>query len=273
MPTTTGYALDAAEVLRRTARALAAHPGHGPFVTLVAGPDTPLADVGRALERRIFEEAFGNDAAVMAAEYGPYEDRSLFFVVLDRRRGVPAGVGRVIADDGPRVKTLDDAPAHIGRTTAEIAAVHGMTTGTVWDFATIAVLPEYRGRAALAVSSLLYRAFLLAGRRAGARHVVAMLDRRAYRNIRLIGVPVETLAGSDAFPYLGSAENRAIHVDFPIIEESVREQAARLRRPFAPILGELPGRGLRRLLLRRVAAGVSGRIASGKGLDEHIRFA
>ncbi len=271
MPTTTGYALDAGEVLRRTADALAAHPGAGRFVTLVVGPDEPLADVGRALERRIFEETFGNDAAVMAAEYGPYERQSLFFVVLDRKRGVPAGVGRIIEDDGPRVKTIVDAPAHIGRSVQEIAAIHGMT-GKVWDFATIAVLKEYRGRASLAVSSLLYRAFIRAGRRAGARHVVAMLDRRAYRNIRLIGVPVETLAGSDAFPYLGSAENRAIHVGFDLIERSVLDQAARLRRPGAPILGELPGRGLRRVLIRRAAAGISRRVGTGKGLDEHIIF-
>ena len=273
MPTTTGYDLDAAEVRRRTADALAAHPGprRGRFHAFVVGPDHPLADVGRAVERRVFEEAFGNDAAVMSAEYGPYERNSLFFVVLDRERGVPAGVSRVIADDGPRVKTLDDAPAHIGRSVPEITAIHRLT-GTVWDFATVAVLAEYRGRASLAVSSLLYRAFLLAGRRAGAQHVVAMLDRRAYRNIRLIGVPVETLAGSDAFPYLGSAENHAIHIEFPRVEPAVRAQAARLRRPFGPILGELPGRGLRRLVIRRAAARISHRVGTGRGLDEHILF-
>lgn len=274
MPTPTGYDLDDAAVLRRTADALAAHPGprHGRFVTLVVGPDAPLADVGRALERRIFQDAFGNDAATMAAEYGPYEDRSLFFVVIDRRRGVPAGVGRVISDDGPRVKTIEDAPAHIGRTVPEIMARHGMTGGTVLDFATVAVLEEYRGRASLAVSSLLYRAFIRIGERAGAAHAVAMLDRRAYRNIRLLGVPVETLAGSDAFAYLGSAENRAIHVPFPLIARSIAEQAVRLRRPGAPILGELPGRGWRRLLIRRAAARVSRRVGTGRGLDEHIVF-
>jgi hypothetical protein len=275
VPTTTGYDLDAAEVSRRTAAALAAHPATrgGRFLALVVGPDDPLAGVGRALERRVFEDAFGNDASVMTAEYGPYEQQSLFFVVLDRRRGVPAGVGRIIEDHGPRVKTIADAPAHIGRSAADIMAVHGMTSGKVWDFATVAVLPEYRGRSSLAVSSLLYRMFLVAGRRAGARHVVAMLDRRAYRNIRLLGVPVETLAGSGAFAYLGSAENRAVYVGFPLIERCIAMQSIRLRRPGAPILGELPGRGLRRVLIRHAAAGISRRVATGRGLDQHIVFA
>jgi hypothetical protein len=273
VPATTGYDLDATEVRRRAAAALAAHPGPrgGRFLTLVVGPAHPMADVGRAVERQVFEEAFGNDAAVMTAEYGPYEERSLFFVVLDRRRGVPAGVGRVIHDEGPRVKTLDDAPAHIGRPAPEIMAIHRMS-GVIWDFATVAVLREYRGHASLAVSSLLYRTYIRTGLRAGARHAVAMLDRRAYRNMLLLGVPIETLAGSDAFPYLGSAENRAIHIEFPLVQPAVLAQAARLRRPFAPILGELPGRGLRRLLIRRAAAAISHRVATGKGLDDHILF-
>ena len=119
----------------------------------------------------------------------------------------------MIEDDGPQVKTIVDAPAHIGVPVDEIGAFHGMT-GRVWDFATVAVLPDYRGRSSLAVSSLLYRTFLLAGQRAGVRHVVAMLDRVAWRNIRLLGVPVAQMAGSGPFAYLGSAENRAIHIDF-----------------------------------------------------------
>jgi hypothetical protein len=268
------YDLPGEEIRRISARALARHPGTGRFVSIVVGPGDPLAGVGRTLERQVFEESFGNDAAVMAQEYGPYERQSLFFVVLDRRAGVPAGVGRVIQDDGPRVKTIVDAPEHIGVGVDEISAFHGLGEGRVWDFATVAVLPEYRGgRSSLAVSSLLYRTFVVAGRRAGARHAVAMLDRVAWRNIRLVGVPVAQLAGSGPFAYLGSAENRAIHVDFAAIEPAVAKQAAQLRRPGRPIAGTLPGRGLRRLLIRRVAAGVSRGVATGRGLDEHIAFA
>ena len=145
--TTARYDLDAAGMLRVTAGFLAAHPAPaGRFVTAVAGPDTELADVGRALERQVFEESFGNDAAVMAAEYGPYEAVSLFFVVIDRRAGVPAGVARMIESHGPGVKTIDDAPRYIGVDVGTILAAHCMTGGKVLDCATLAVLPEYRGR-------------------------------------------------------------------------------------------------------------------------------
>lgn len=268
---TARYDLEPAAVLRITADFLAAHPAGGRFVTAVVGPDSDLAAVGRALERQVFEAAFGNDAAVMAAEYGPYEERSLFFVVIDRKRGVPAGVARMIESRGAGAKTVDDAPPHIGGDVATILAAHGMTGEKVWDCATLAVLPQYRGgRSSLLVSTMIYRTFLVMGRRHGVRHAVAMLDRGAYRNLGLVGVPMRTLADSGPFEYLGSVENRAVHMDFPAIGGAVREQAARMRRAARPGLAALRRDGLRKLLTRRVAAEVSLRIGTGKDVDDHI---
>jgi hypothetical protein len=273
MPARTArYDLDDTRMRQLTTAFLAAHPRPaGRFVVAVVGPDTPLADVGRTLERRVFEESFGNDAAVMTAEYGPYEAASLFFVVLDRRAGIPAGVARMIESTGRGAKTVDDAPQHIGADVDTILAAHGMTGEKVWDCATLAVLPQYRGgRSSLLVSSMLYRTFLVLGRRAGVRHAVSMLDRGAYRNLGLIGVPMETLAGSGPFAYLGSAENRAVYMRFDTIEPAVRAQAARMRRAARPTLPALRRRGLRRLLTSRIAAGVARRIGTGRDVDQHI---
>jgi len=268
---TARYDLDPAAALRVTAEFLAAHPTGGRFVTAVVGPDSDLAAVGRALERQVFEESFGNDTAVMAAEYGPYEASSLFFVVIDRRLGVPAGVARMIESRGPGAKTVDDAPQYIGADVDTILAAHGMTGEKVWDCATLAVRREYRGgRSSLLVSTMIYRTFLVLGRRHGVRHAVSMLDKGAYRNLKLIGVPMRTLADSGPFEYLGSAENRAVYLDFPAIEGAVREQAARMRRSARPGLTALRRGGLRKLLTRRVAAGVSLRIGTGKDVDDHI---
>lgn len=269
---TVRYDLDDAGMRRITAEFLAAHPARtGRFVTAVVGPDNDLARVGRALERRVFEESFGNGADVMAAEYGRYEANSLFFVVIDRRRGVPAGVARMIESNGAGVKTIDDAPDHIGVDLDTILAAHGMNGERVWDCATLAVLPEYRGgRSSLLVSSMLYRTFLVIGRRRGVRHAVSMLDRVAYRNIGMIGAPMRTLADSGPFAYLGSAENRAVYMDFPRIEAAVREQAVRMRRASRPTPAALRRSGPRKLLVHRVASQVSTRIGTGKDVDEHI---
>jgi len=225
--------------------------------------------VARTVERLVFEESFGMDAAMMADEYRRYEDGSLFFVVLDRRAGLPAGAARVIDGGG---KTFDDAPAHIGVDLDTIVAVHGLGTGRVWDFATLAVLPGYRGRSSLAVSTLLYRTFLNAGRRAGVRHLLAMLDHRAHRNLMLVGAPFVPIAGSEPFDYLGSPSTRALYVPFGDLLPSIGHQGSQLRRLGAPISGEIRARGLRRLVIRRVAARISTRIASGKGVDERIEL-
>jgi hypothetical protein len=269
--TTARYDLEPAAVRRITADFLAAYPGRGRFVTAVVGPGSELAAVGRALELQVFQEAFGNDAAVMTAEYGPYEDSSLYFVVIDRRRRVPAGVGRMIESRGAGAKTVDDAPGHIGADVATILATHGMNGEKVWDCATLAVLPQYRGgRSSLLVSTMIYRTFLVMGRRHGVRHAVSMLDKGAYRNLLRAGVPMRTLADSGPFEYLGSAENRAVHMDIPAIEPAVREHAARLRRAARPSLAALRRDGLRKLLFRRVAAAVSLRIGTGKDVDAYI---
>lgn len=243
----------------------------GRFVVFVIGAQDPLTDVARTVERTIFEESFGNDAALMAAEYGPYENDSRFLLVADRRRGVPAGSARIIEGTGPGTKTLDDAPGLIGRTSEQIATAHALNGEKLWDYATVAVLRGYRGRrSALAVSSLLYRAVLLQGQREGVQHLTAMLDRGIYRNMKLIGTPFVALAGSGPFAYLGSAENRAVYADFPAIAPAISEQAERLARLARPGLSDIRRADPRKLLRCRIAADISRRIATGRGLDQHI---
>lgn len=264
----TAYDLDDRAFRALSAAALAGHPSGARFVALALRPDDPRADLARTLERRVFEEAFGNDAATMAAEYGSYEKESVFFLVLDRHTGRPAGAGRAIEGGG---KTFDDAPGCIGVPLGDIIAAHGMHEGTIWDNATLAVLPEYRGgKSGLMVSSLLNRTFLTMGRQSGVRHVVTMLDHRAYRNMTLLGAPLVPIAGSKPFEYLGSPSTQALYVAFADIEPSIAEQARRLKRLGSSFGGEIRARGPRRLLIRRLAARVSGRVATGTGLDEHI---
>ena len=262
------YELRESEVRALSAGALDAYPSSGPFVALAVRTDDPLADVARTVERQVFEESFGNDAATMTAEYGPYEKESLFFLVLDRRTALPVGAGRVIDGGG---KTLDDAPGQIGEDLSTIVAAHEMYEGRIWDFATVAVLPDYRGgRSALLVSSLLYRTFLKAGRRAGVKHVVTMLDSRVARSMTLLGAPVQAMAGSAPFAYLGSASTEALYVPFAALEPGIAEQAVQLRKIGSSFRGEIRARGLRRLITRRIAARIAHQVATGDGLDEHV---
>ncbi|GIF13646.1 hypothetical protein [Actinoplanes teichomyceticus] len=257
------YALDDDTLRVRCATALGEHPSANRFVAMAVGPDDPMADVARTVERVVFEASFGLDETVMNAEYGPYEQQSIFFLVLDRETGLPAGAGRAIDGGG---KTLDDAPELIGRELSEIVRVHGMHEGRIWDYATLAVLPEYRAhRSSLTVSGMLYRTFINAGRRAGVRHVVCMLDQGAYRNLTMLGCRFVPMAGSEPFEYLGSAANRALYIALDDIARSMADEAHRLSLPEVP-----DASGRRRPALRRITARLAAQVSSGDDLDPHI---
>jgi GNAT superfamily N-acetyltransferase len=221
------------QVRRLTGRFLAAHPGPaGRFVGVLAGPGEPLATVGRSVERAVAEERHGAHAAALAQTYDGHERDSRFLLVLDRDRGGPAGLARVVADTGHGTPALRAVPRLTGVPIGRIRAAHGMDDGgRIWEYAAMAVLPRYRGkRSALTVTSLLYRMLLRLGRAEDVRHVVAVMDAAGYRNARLLGIPAVPMTGSRPFPHRGVAENYALYGDFPRFEVSITAQATRLRR-------------------------------------------
>jgi len=193
-------------------------------------------------------------------------------VVLDRERRQPAGAARITADDGTGTRAMHVASAAIGSSPDEIRAAHGMDDGgPVWEMGAAAMLPEYRRkRSAVQVGTLLYRAFVLLGRRAGVRHVVTVLDRAAVRNVLGLGTPFVPMAGSRPFPHLGSPGTRALYGDLTRFEGAFAAQAARLRRAARPGGVAVRGTDLKRLAVRRVAADVARRLSTGDGLDDRI---
>jgi GNAT superfamily N-acetyltransferase len=228
------------------------------FVAVVAEPGDALANVGRAVE-----DGTGD-------EFRPYEDRSSFVVVLDRERGTAAGAARVI--EGPHTRALHEVPPLIGRTEAQVRAAHGLDDGgTIMEIASLAVRPRYRGkRSGVLVSTLIYRALIRLGRDRDVRHVVAVLDRDAYRSTVLLGFPVVPMAGSRPFRHRGCAEKHAVYGDFTRFEPAIAEQAARLRRSSRPGCPQLRRVDQRTFAQRRVGAGIARRLATGDGLDELI---
>jgi hypothetical protein len=231
------------------AMALAAHPSTGRFLALAVGPNDLMADVARTVEQR-------------EPDYCGYE--SIFFLVIDRQTGMPAGAGRAVEGGG---KTLDDAPGHTGISLSAMVRIHHLYEGKIWDYVTVAVLPAYHGTK---VGPLLYRTFIKAGRRADVRHVVAMLDQRTRRDMALLGVPFAPMAGSVPFTDGDSPVTSVLYAPFAELEPSIAEQGERLGNLRSPHAGVIPARGLRRLFVRRTAARTSAQIATGAGLDEHI---
>ncbi len=195
--------------LRSLAGELAAPGATAPLGVYRFGAEDPGAELARHLERVVFLETFGNSAELLAKEYGPYEESSVFFCVLDHRRRLPAGVMRVLVPSEAGFKTIHDVEPVWGEPLGAMAARTGLDLdlARTWDIATLAVAPEYRGKATMGLVAMgLYQALALVTPPSGIEWLLAILDVPVLRMIRWkLRMPMAPFAGVGAQPYLGSA--------------------------------------------------------------------
>ncbi len=171
----------------------------------LAGSES-VSDLGRELEQQIFDSVFGDTVPhtpeLMTSEYGPYEDASQFYVVLDEASREVAGVLRTL--QGSKNKTLDDL-----RTARLITSDKGQhplfDRETTWDLGTVAVSPASQsgGRRSL-VSIALYRALFSGLDHAEAVHWTAILDVGVLPIFDELGVPYSRIEDIADMNYLGS---------------------------------------------------------------------
>lgn len=192
------------------------------YVAIEINNTSRYTDVARHIERTVFEEAFNNDAEVMAEEYGPYEDASRFFISIDRTppgkdRAIATGALRIIENSQAGLKTLNDAVNEpFAVSLDEVAARHTIDDlDTVWDVGTVAVLPEYR-KGEGPVSVQLYRAMYLSALDHGIEHLVSIIDDRPLQKlVGYLGIPFGPLGNSKPGPYLGSEKSHAVYGHVP----------------------------------------------------------
>jgi hypothetical protein len=166
------------------------------------------SELARHVERVVFMETFGNTPELLAKEYAPYEEASIFLCVIDHLRRLPAGTMRIVVPSEAGFKTLDDTPAVWGESVGTMAARTGieLDLARTWDIATLAVAPEYRGKATMGLVSMgLYQALAMASTRCGIEWLLAILDVPVFRMIRWkLRMPMAGFTGVTAQPYLGS---------------------------------------------------------------------
>jgi hypothetical protein len=202
--------------IRELATDLVDHDSPEPFGTyLLAGTD-PAAALARHVEREVFEETFGNSADLMACEYGPYEDASLFVCVIDHRTLLPVGVMRIIRPSEAGFKSLHDLHAWdvtpqeaLGRTGSPVDPVH------LWDIATLAVAKEHRkGAEGSAVSIALYQALCTSALACDIQWFVAILHVPVFKLLqRRMRKGFTAFEGIEARPYLDSAASLPVWCD------------------------------------------------------------
>lgn len=195
------YELTSADEAALVQSVVAEEPTHESGLWLVnGGPMSLAARLGRLVEQRVFDEAFsGHDPGMMTREYGPWEERSTFFVALTAER--PVGVVRLVfmpdASQPSKVEhDLDLEPSLLRQ-------YHGMEADDpLWEYSTFAVVKEMRrSRAMLAVfrAAQDYSKGILPG-----TPYIAAISFPIYESIRRLGVDVVPLIGLPPSTYMGA---------------------------------------------------------------------
>jgi hypothetical protein len=194
----------------------AAGRGATPFGLYVIPGRDPAAELGRSIEVAVFEEFFDNSPELLDAEYSPYDDNSLFLVVLDHRLRRPAGVLRILLPHGP-TKSLDDIERAWGEDPAEVIARTRpeIDRTLLWDIATLAAMPDYRGSSTNGLITLsLYQALAVLGTQNGIKWVVAVLDLVVLDLIQqMISRPFHPFRGLEPRRYLDSPSSLPVFLE------------------------------------------------------------
>lgn len=195
------------------------------FIAVEVEGTSPYANIGRYIERTVFESSFGNNASEMSQEYGPYEKASRFYLSLDRENQVPTGVLRIIQNSSAGLKSWDDAVKYFNVDIHKAQALEGLEVfEKVWDVGTIAVLPEYR-RNTGPVSILLERALYLSAMANDIRGILSIVDDKPLIKMRStwrgVGIPFQNLPGTSGQPYLGSKKSFAVYGHIPDFYEKM----------------------------------------------------
>ena len=191
--------------------------GDTPFGLYVIPSADPAAELARAVERDVFFEYFGNTREMLAAEYDPYEAASVYLCVIDHLRGRAAGAMRLILPSPAGLKTTVDLEQAWSQPVDEVLRRTGLELPArqVWDIATIAVTPDYRGASTNGLISLaMYQGVIQLARHRDVRWVLAILDLIVLELIQEgTGRPFSTFDGIEPRSYLDSPSSLPVWCD------------------------------------------------------------
>ncbi|MEO0494172.1 MAG: hypothetical protein AAF081_12210 [Actinomycetota bacterium] len=183
-----------------------------PFGIYHVAADSEFAPLARLVEREVFDAYFDNDAAVMDAEYGPYEENSSFVLAIDHVALEPVGVIRRVFPGPPGSKTLRDleeAPEW-AVSEADIAVSHpGFRADRCVDLATLAVRAKWsKSKTSVRVAAALQHSSFRADTTLPIDYVIAALDEIVASMVIACEVPLVPICDLPAIEYLGSPATR-----------------------------------------------------------------
>lgn len=232
--------------------------GCGRFACFTLEGTDPFANIARQVERAVFQDSWGNDAATMKKEYGPYDESSIFFMVVDTQENVPAGVIRMIRNSPLGLKTIVDLDDVVKSPIAPIAIPvddvmrhHGIDDlDRCWDGATAAVPRKYRRKLATMHVQLL-RMMVVNAMREDIQHFVSVLDAPVVRAARdVLGLPLLPLVDTPPFTHMDAPNNQAVYAHIPSLLGINQRRNRRVGQKIRDCLSESTEPGVEKLVAR-----------------------
>jgi hypothetical protein len=191
--------------------------GDTPFGLYVVRGNDPAAEMGRSVEREVFYDFFGNSPDLLAAEYGRYEEASLFLCIVDHARNWPAGVFRIVLPSEAGLKTFHDMEKDWGVEMPTLLERSGMHTDerSYWDVATLAISADYRGDAASGMVRLgLCQALCMLAARTDVPYLITIIDVLVADLMqRFLQRPWQSFPRVEPKRYLGSGSSLPMYID------------------------------------------------------------
>lgn len=197
------------------------------FAVVTLAADSPYSNLARSVESVTFMEFFNNDPVLMGQEYGPYEDSSLFFLVVDTENNRAAGAMRLLHPSKEGFKGANDMPAMglTNLTPEELIANFGIKdTSALLEIATIAGAPDYRGQKSKGLmSAALYRSLYQYSNNNGYRDLIAVIDGVPLELLQMMHLPIQLSPDVDSpFEYLDAKANSFIHIPVTDVERNMK---------------------------------------------------
>jgi len=182
-----------------------------------------LLDAAKACEQDVFDAAYGNSPEELDAEYGPYDDASVFIALVDSS-GRAHGACRVITWGEQGLKTLNDLGREPWRVDGmRSARAAGIDPVTSWDIATLGVRSEL-GRSGVMAAASLYHGLVSAGRANGVTTMITIVDERVRSLLHGVGLATHVLPGGGPAEYLGSPRSTPVYAHLAAVVDHQRRR-------------------------------------------------
>lgn len=239
------YTLDEEELKFLTEQLLAEQPPtvNERFICYMVEGTDQASNLGRHVERVVFEESFSLDDAAMTRLYGPYETTSAFFLTIDQLNKRPAGAARIGRNGPAGFLTLNDASRMVQVSQEAFRAHYKVDSmDEVWDSSTIAVLREYRGIGDHLVSQICYRGQWARAMHEGIKHLVLILDADVRRTFQLVGLPIEPILGTGEVCHEGSKDSMFMYTSPSGFPEGTARGLERAKDKLKPFVASFKNR-------------------------------